>query len=126
MKWLSNLLFGAKVTASFEEEFANGNLGATPTIVWANGQKQKGTLNAGAAIAFDFTGVGIGHYQLRLIQDATGGRTVSWGTGTPGSGRWLGSASAPAINAAATGETIVSIFWDGTNATGSLAKVGAA
>lgn len=126
MKWLSKLLFGPKVTVSFEEEYDNGNLGATPTIAWANGQKQKGTLNAGATIAFDFTGVGVGHYQLRLIQNGTGGFAVTWGTATPGTTRWLAIASAPALNAAAGGETIVTIFWDGTNATGSAAKVGAA
>lgn len=106
-------------------EYDNGSLGATPAITWTNGQKQKGTLTANATLTMVFTNAPIGHYQLRLIQDGTGGWTITWSTGTPGTTRWLNLASAPTINGAISGETIITLYWDGTNATGSCAKVGA-
>lgn len=108
----------------FGSEIDNGNSGAAKTIVVANGQKQKLTLNAACTITIDSTGLLVGNYQLRLIQDATGGRTVAW-SGLSAS-RWLGSTIAPAINSVPNGETLVSMFWDGVNFTQSLAKVGAA
>jgi hypothetical protein len=108
----------------FKSEIDNGNSGASITVTLANGQKQKLTLTANTTVTIAAgTGCPIGNYQLRLIQDATGSRTLTW-AGLSAS-RWLGSAAAPAINAAASGETIVSIYWDGTNFTQSLAKVGA-
>lgn len=115
-------LSGVK-TIGFNGEYDNGSSGASKTITLTNGQKQKITLSANTALTISFTSAPVGTYQLRLIQDATGGRTLSW-TGLSAT-RWLGSAAAPAINATANGETVVSIFYDGTNAVQSLAKVGA-
>jgi hypothetical protein len=108
----------------FGAEYNNGNSGAAITVTLANGQKQKLTLTANTTVTVAAgTGLLVGNYQLRLIQDATGGRTLAW-SGLSAS-RWLGSAAAPAINAAVNGETMVSIYYDGTNFTQSLAKVGA-
>lgn len=115
-------LSGVK-TVKFSGEYDNGNSGTAVTVTLANAQKQKLKLTGNVTITVSFTGAAVGNYQLRLIQDGTGSRTVAW-SGLSAS-RWLGAASAPAVNSAANGETIVSIYYDGTNATQSLAKVGA-
>lgn len=119
---LSNEAVSGVKSFTYYAEYDNGNSGVAKTIDLANGQKQKVTLSANTTLTIS-NAPGVGHYQLRLIQDATGSRTVTW-SGLNAS-RWLGSASAPAINAAANGETIVNIFYDGANFTQSLAKVGA-
>lgn len=111
-------------TATFNSEFDAGNSGTSKTINWADGQFQKLTLTGNVAITFNWAGCGVGRYQLKLIQDATGSRTVAWSTGTPGSNRWLESAAAPAHKATANSETIVTVYYDGTNAYGSMGKVG--
>jgi hypothetical protein len=108
----------------FKQELDNGNSGAAITVTLANAQKQKLTLTAACTLTIAAgTGLPVGNYQLRLIQNATGGFAVTW-AGLSAS-RWLGSAAAPAINTAVNGETMVSIYYDGTNFTQSLAKVGA-
>lgn len=67
--------------------FANGDLGATPVIDWANGDKQKGTLSANATITFATPKDGA-VYVLHLLEDATGGWTITlpssvvWDSGT--------------------------------------------
>ena len=104
-------------------EYDAGNSGASKTIDFANGAQQKVTLTANTTLTIS-TPPSVGYYQLRLIQDATGSRTVTWSGLT--SSRWLGSAAAPAINATATKETLISIYYDGTNLTQSLSKIGAA
>jgi hypothetical protein len=111
----------------FEAEYDNGNSGASKTVTLANAQKQKITLTANTTLTFDFTGAKVGTYQLRLIQDATGSRTLTWSGLT--STRWLGATSAPTINSTANGETIVNIFAAAagvsTGAVQSMSKVGA-
>lgn len=104
-------------------EYDAGNSGASKTIDFANGAQQKVTLTANTTLTIS-TPPQVGYYQLRLIQDATGSRTVTWSGLT--STRWLGSAAAPAINTTANKETLVSIYYDGTNLTQSLSKIGAA
>lgn len=111
----------------FYAEYDNGDSGTTKTVTLANAQKQKLTLTGNVTITVDATGCYPGTYQLRLIQDATGSRTVTW-SGISSS-RWLGATSAPAVNSTANSETIVSIFVPTagslTGAVQSLAKVGA-
>lgn len=104
-------------------EYDNGNSGASKTIDFANGAQQKVTLTANTTLTIS-TPPQVGYYQLRLIQDATGSRTVTW-SGLSSS-RWLGATSAPAINSVANKETLVSIYYDGTNLTQSQSKIGAA
>ena len=110
-------------TVNFQAEYDCGNSGTAVTVTLANAQKQKLTLNGNATITISFTGAAVGTYQLRLIQDATGSRTVAW-SGL-NAARWLSATAAPAVNAAASSETLVNIFYDGTNAVQSMAKVGA-
>lgn len=111
-------------TAVFNSELDAGNSGTSKTINWADGQFQKLTLTGNVTLVFNWAGCGVGRYQLKLIQDATGSRTITWSTGTPSSTRWLESAAAPAHKATANSETIVTVYYDGTNAYGSMGKVG--
>lgn len=91
------------------QEYNAGNSGTAATVNFANGQKQKLSLTGNATVTIQCPGVS--NYQLRLIQDATGNRTVTWaGYATV---KYVGSATAPAINLSANSETIVNIFHDG-------------
>ncbi len=76
-----------------------------------------------AAELKDWTGAPIGVYQVRYIQDGTGGRSLTI-TGVSTS-RWGNSTTMPGLNTAAAGETIHNYFYNGTNAYGSSMKVGA-
>lgn len=104
-------------------EYSNGNSGSSATVTWSNGSAQAITLNANTTLTFSFTSCPIGTYLLKLTQDGTGGRTVTWSTNTPSTTRWLGSSGAPTLNTAASSVTFVSVYWDGTNAYGSMARV---
>lgn len=108
-----------KTTYTFGSQYNAGNSGAAITLNFAQGQKQLLTLTANATVSFSFPGVG--NYQIVLRQDATGSRTVAWS----GVSLWVGSATQPAINTAANGYTLVSVFWDGTAAWLGAAKVNA-
>ena len=105
-------------------EYDNGNSGTAKTVTLSNGQKQKLTLTGNLTLTISFTNARPGNYQLRLIQDGTGGRTLAAVSGLSSS-RWLGSATQPPHNTAVAGETILSIYYDGTNAVQSMVKVGA-
>lgn len=109
-------------SVTFIGEYDNGSSGAAKTLSLANGTKQKITLTASTTLTIVSGGSGVGHYQIRLIQDSTGGHAVTF-AGLSGS-RWLGAASAPGVNAIANGESILSVYFDGANFIQSLAKVG--
>lgn len=116
----------AKVVHFGEGGYFNaGNSGSAKTINFANGQKQVLTLTANCTVTL--TAPGPGNYQIILAQDATGGRTVTWAA-QGGIVAFVGSATAPAIHTAATGYTMVSLFFDNAtngNAWLSAAKVNA-
>lgn len=105
--------------ATFSSQFNAGNSGTAATVNFANGQKQLLTLTGNATVTLSFPGVG--NYQLLLTQDATGSRTVTWS----GVSRYVGSATAPAINTAASTSTVVSLYYDGTNVWLGASKVNA-
>ena len=125
---LNNSALAGIKTVGFFAEYDNATSGAAKTVTLANGQKQKITLSANTTLTISATGCTPGIYQLRLIQDGTGARALTW-SGLSAT-RWLGSAAAPSINAAPNGETIVSIFVPVAGslsaAVQSAAKVGAA
>lgn len=98
-------------------EYNAGNSGTSKTIDFANGQKQSVTLNADATIGFSFPGVG--NYQLRVVQDATGSRTLA----ISGTAVYIGSATLPAIQTAANSETILSIYYSGSKMYIGVSKV---
>jgi len=61
---------------TFSGEYDNGNSGASKTINWNNG-KQKLTLNSDTTLSFTAPTNGIGNFTLKMVQDATGDRTVT-------------------------------------------------
>jgi hypothetical protein len=77
-------------TATFEALVDNGNSGAAKTVDWNSGSMQKVTMSANCT--FTFTAPpGVGRFQLRLIQDATGSRTATW----PASVKWSQQSGTP-------------------------------
>lgn len=120
---LNDTAVTAAKTITFNAELNKGTSGSSITVTLADAQKQRVTLSANTTITISFTAAATGTYQLRLIQDATGSRTVTWSGLT--STRWGGSVGTPSINSAANGETVVNIFYNGTNAVQTMFKVGA-
>lgn len=114
--WTARQVFSV---VSFTGQFANGNSGTAKLIDWSNGQKQSLVLNNNCTITQTFPGPG--NYQLILLQDTTGNRTVTWS----GVSRWVGSATQPAINTAANSATVVSLYYDGANVYLAASKVNA-
>jgi len=96
--------------ATFVAENDHGTVSSTPyEIDWDLSQKHKITL--GANITFTFqTWQGPGNFVLRLVQDGTGSRTVTW----PASVKWPGG-TAPTLSTAAGAVDIISLYYDGTN-----------
>ena len=117
---------------TYAAEYAAGTqtVAATKSIVWANGQRQVLTLDGAAAflttLTFDFTGCGVGHYQLRIYTADAFAYTLSWSTGTPGGTNWLGNSSAPALHTGGAGYSTVFNFFYGAGGfiCGSGNKVG--
>lgn len=106
----------------------NGEVTNTPaagavTIDFSAGRLQVVTLNA-ATVTITLSNLQVGFQHLRIKQDATGGRAVSWaGTGYSAT-RWGGSAAAPSLNTNVNGESMVTFFWDGTTLMQTLFRLG--
>lgn len=115
-------VIGVKVLTAYQE-VDHGSSGAAKSVSFSGGQFGKITLNSDTVLTIK-SPPGVGHYQLRVIQDATGGRTASFVNLSQT--RWLGAASQPALNSAASGESLLTMYWDGAAWTQSLEKVGAA
>lgn len=105
-------------TASFDAEFDNGNSGATPTINWNNGQKQKITLDSGT-VTFALTAPPGPTSGLVLKMINMNGRTLAW----PGGAlvKWPGG-TIPTASAGATDVDLYSFYYDGTNYWGGVLK----
>jgi len=97
-------------TAYFASEVDNGNSGTSDSIDWTLGNKQKGTLTGDVTYTFSSDPAGPCSLTLRLIQDGTGGRDVTW----PASVKWLGTEPNWASGGASK-TIIVSFLFDGTN-----------
>lgn len=95
---------------------------AATEVNFALGQKVHLTLSASTTVTCAFPGVG--NYQILLIQDGTGNRTVTWSASN--NVQYVGSATAPAINLPANTMTMVSIYWSGSGTFIQALKVNAA
>jgi len=99
--------------AGHPAEYDAGNSGAAITINFAtNGQFQRVTLNSATpAITIAVAGLVVGKYQLKVLQDGTGGRLPTWAgfnaTDCVGG-------SFPVMGAGAGAVTFVSLYWDGS------------
>lgn len=111
----SNQDITALRTATFNAEVDNGNSGTADTIDFATGQKHRSTLTDNATLTLNAPG-GPCNLMLRLIQDATGGRSVTWAAGTGVSAiRWPAS-TAPAVSSGgANAIHLVAFYYDGTD-----------
>jgi len=100
--------------AVFNGEYNNGSPTSPITINWAKGNKQAVTLTAtGMTIDFTNPSVGVGMFQLKLIQGVASSTVTTW---TPSSGNiyWAGG-SAPTLTTTVNYLDIVSCYYDGTN-----------
>jgi hypothetical protein len=116
-------VIGAKVFTTFQE-VDYGNSGVAMSISFSGGQYAKVMVNVAEAVLTIVTPPGVGFYQLRVVQDAVGGRSVSFVNLSATS--WIQSASQPALNQAASGESVINLFYSGSGWTQSMQKVGAA
>lgn len=97
-------------TVVFSAEYDNGNSGATPTVDWNRGQKQKITMDT-ASVTFAFTApAGPCNILLRVVQDGNGNRTATW----PATVKWPGG-TAPTLSSAPNAIDIVSFYFNGTD-----------
>lgn len=95
---------------------------AATEVNFSLAQKAHLTLSANTTITCQFPG--IGNYQILMVQDGTGNRTVTWSAAN--NPQFVGSASAPAINLGANTMTMVSIYWSSSAIFLSAIKVNAA
>lgn len=94
-------------TAYFTET-DNGNSSTADTIDWTLSNKQKSTLTGNCT--FTFTAPpGPCSLILKLVQDGTGSRTVTW----PATVHWSGG-TAPTLTTTASKVDIITFYWDGT------------
>lgn len=99
-------------TAYFTET-DNGNSSTADTIDWGTSNKQKSTLTGNCT--FTFTAPpGPCNLVLKLVQDGTGSRTVTW----PAAVHWSG-ASAPTLTTTASRVDIIVFYYDGATYFGS-------
>lgn len=87
-----------------------GNSGTSISLDYATFTAQKLTLTGNATLTF--TNMVAGQtYALRLVQDGTGSRLVTW----PAATKWVTPGTSPTLLTAAGSQAIVSIYYDGTN-----------
>lgn len=94
---------------TFFSEYDNGNSGASITINFGRSQKQKLTLTANTTLTFNAP-PGVGNFLLKLVQDGTGGRLITW----PASVKWTLNTS-PTLSSNANSVDIATFYYDGTN-----------
>lgn len=107
------------ITPVIKTAYANGNLGATPTINWANGDLQTGVLSANTTIAFSNAVAGQ-RLTLFMQQNGTGTYTIAW---TP-SITWQDGSAWATTNYTTTANkwNVVVILYTGTEYIGLSSK----
>lgn len=97
-------------TASFGSEYDNGSQsGPTYTVDWNNGQKQT-ILLTGNITTMNLTApAGVGNFLIRVVQDGTGNRTITW----PGTVKWPGG-TGPTLSGP-DAEDVVTFYYNGTD-----------
>ena len=100
-------------TAYQAAEIDNGDSGTADTIDWTLGNNQRSTLTGNVSYVFA-PPEGPAHLVLRMIQDATGSRTVSW----PAEVKWDGDVE-PTWDTGAGTVNIASFYFDGVGYYGS-------
>lgn len=99
-------------------EYANGTKTANWTLDFNNGQKQSVTMGSSNTIS-TLTFPGAGNYVLRVTQDATGSRVLTWPAAVKAPG---GKSAGLVLSTTANAVDIVSIYYDGSTAWATIAK----
>ncbi len=99
-------------------EIDNGNSSTADTINFSAGTYQKSTLTGNCTFTFTPPS-GVGVVQLRLIQDSSGSRIVTW----PATVIWPAAGSAPTLSTTPGDADVISFFWDGANYYGTTNKI---
>lgn len=94
-------------TAYFTET-DNGNSGTSDTIDWSTSNKQKSTLTGNCTFTFSAP-PGPCSLLLKLVQDGTGSRTVTW----PAAVHWSGG-SAPTLTTTLNKVDVITFYYDGS------------
>ena len=103
-------------TIFFKSEIDNGDSGVADTIDWTLGNKQKTKLTGNATLTFTDPG-GPTSLVYRVVQDATGSRTVTW----PATVKWPGGVI-PVLSTGANAIDIVAFYFDGTDYYGNFSS----
>ena len=104
-------------TITFDTEYDNGNFGdsgVVTSIDWTNGQKQKITLTDNVTVTLNTAPAGPADLTLKVVQDATGSRTITWDAYSGVSIYWAGG-SAPTLSTSAEAVDIFEFYYDGSN-----------
>jgi len=94
-------------------EVDDGNSSTADTIDWGTGNNHKSTLTDDCTYTFTAP-ASVGHLTLRMIQDATGTRTVTF----PATVKWSGGTE-PTWDTTGTRENYAFFYYNGTNYIGS-------
>ena len=100
-------------TIYFLDEHNNGISTGSHTVNWKASNKQKIILGSNVTIMF-ISPKGPSNILLKVIQDATGNRIITW----PGSVKWPGG-TRPTLTSNANAVDFISFYFDGTNYYGS-------
>jgi hypothetical protein len=103
-------------------EYANGTKSANWALDFNNGQKQSVTMGSSNTIT-GITFPGAGNYVLRVVQDATGSRVLTWPATVKAPG---GKAAGLVLSTTANAVDVVSIYYDGTTPWATISKAFAA
>jgi hypothetical protein len=107
---------GADVVSwNYKAEYDAGNSSTAITVNFSNGPAQKVTLTGNATFTLSNPASG-GAYVIKLVQDGTGSRTVTW----PAAVKWP-SGTAPTLSTTATKIDLINLYYDGTSYYGSSA-----
>lgn len=95
--------------AFFDAEVDNGNSGASDTIDWTVGNRQKSTLTSNVGYTFTAPS-GPANLVLKVVQGSDGSRTAAF----PAAVQWP-SGTAPTLSTASDSVDILVWYYDGTN-----------
>ena len=111
----ADINFNGYAAKSIKTETFDSEVAALASIDWTAGNFQTITLTANTTLTFTDPD-DVARLQLRIVQDATGGWTITWPTI-----KWEGG-SAPTLTGTADSEDIVELFWSGTSYYGWIRK----
>jgi len=94
----------------FTQQGSTGSGGVT-TIDWKNGNKYEFTFGSGNGTLSFTAPTNPCNLLLKLVQDGTGSRTITWNTTI----KWSGGGTAPTLSTDANAVDIISFYFDGSN-----------